>query len=56
MLQTSYLVVGRGHIGLATAVYLSSQGYTVYLFSRRSSIVAKYSFALIRSELTAENV
>ena len=41
MLQTSYLVVGRGHIGLATAAYLSAQGYTVYLFSRRSSIVAQ---------------
>ncbi|MBW4597686.1 MAG: hypothetical protein KME46_33480 [Brasilonema angustatum HA4187-MV1] len=41
MLQTSYLVVGRGHIGLATAAYLSIQGYAVYLFSRRSSIVAQ---------------
>ena len=41
MLQNSYLVLGRGHIGLATTVYLSSQGYTVYLFSRRTSIVAK---------------
>ncbi len=41
MLQTSYLVVGRGHIGLGTAVYLSKQGYTVYLFSRRSSILAQ---------------
>ncbi|MEH1839085.1 MAG: NAD/NADP octopine/nopaline dehydrogenase family protein [Nostoc sp.] len=41
MLQNSYLVVGRGHIGLATAVYLSTQGYSVYLFSRRSSIVAQ---------------
>lgn len=41
MLQTSYLVVGRGHIGLATAVYLSAQGHTVYLFSRRSSILAQ---------------
>ena len=39
MLQTSYLVVGKGHIGLATAVYLSAQGYKVYLFSRRSSFV-----------------
>ena len=39
MIQTSYLVVGKGHIGLATAVYLSAQGYTVYLFSRRSSFV-----------------
>ncbi|WP_375479010.1 NAD-binding protein [uncultured Nostoc sp.] len=38
MLQNSYLVVGKGHIGLATAAYLSNQGYTVYLFSRRSSI------------------
>ncbi|AFZ11678.1 NAD/NADP octopine/nopaline dehydrogenase [Crinalium epipsammum PCC 9333] len=41
MLQTSYLVVGKGHIGLASALYLSAQGYTVYLFSRRHSIVAK---------------
>ncbi len=41
MLQTSYLVVGKGHIGLATAVYLSNQGCDVYLFSRRSSIVAQ---------------
>ena len=41
MLQTNYLVVGRGHIGLATSAYLSAQGYTVYLFSRRSSIVTQ---------------
>jgi opine dehydrogenase len=43
MLQTSYLVVGKGQIGLATAVYLSPQGYTVYLFSRHSSFVTQTS-------------
>ncbi|MEH2387971.1 MAG: NAD/NADP octopine/nopaline dehydrogenase family protein [Nostoc sp.] len=41
MVQTKYLVVGKGHIGLATAAYLSNQEHTVYLFSRRSSIVAQ---------------
>lgn len=39
MSQNSYLVVGGGDVGLATAVHLSSQGNQVYLFSRRSSSI-----------------
>lgn len=36
-LHNSYLVVGRGHIGLATAAYLSAYGADVYVFSRRAA-------------------
>lgn len=39
MSQDSYLVVGGGDVGLATAVHLSSQGNKVDLFSRRSSSI-----------------
>ena len=41
MSQDSYLVVGGGDAGLATAVHLSSQGNRVYLFSRRASSISK---------------
>ena len=41
MSQNSYLVVGGGDAGLATAVHLSSQGNQVYLFSRRSSSITQ---------------
>ncbi|MBE9069037.1 NAD/NADP octopine/nopaline dehydrogenase family protein [Leptolyngbya cf. ectocarpi LEGE 11479] len=37
MSPQSFLVIGGGHIGLASVVYLSSQGHTVYLISRRAS-------------------
>ena len=41
MLQSSYLVVGGGDSGLGTAVYLSSQGKQVDLFSRRYSSISE---------------
>ena len=41
MSRDSYLVVGGGDAGLATAVHLSSQGNRVYLFSRRASSISK---------------
>lgn len=41
MSQDSYLVLGGGDVGLATAVHLSSQGCLVYLFSRRYSVINK---------------
>lgn len=41
MSQDSYLIVGGGDAGLATAVHLSSQGYRVDLFSRRYSSISK---------------
>ncbi len=41
MSQNSYLVVGGGDAGLATAVHLSSQGNLVYLFSRRFYSITK---------------
>lgn len=41
MSRDSYLVVGGGHTGLATAAHLSSLGNRVYLFSRRSSSINK---------------
>ncbi|MEL7039663.1 MAG: NAD/NADP octopine/nopaline dehydrogenase family protein [Cyanobacteria bacterium J06592_8] len=47
MPQNSYLVVGGGDVGLATAVHLSSQGNQVYLFSRRSSSI--HQTQIIRS-------
>lgn len=37
MLPQSLLVMGGGHIGLASAAYLSSQGHTVYLISQRAN-------------------
>ncbi len=39
MSQNSYLVVGGGNVGLATAAHLSSQGNKVNLFSRRYSLI-----------------
>lgn len=41
MSANSYLIVGGGDAGLATAVHLSSQGNQVYLFSRRYSLINK---------------
>ncbi len=41
MSQNSYLVLGGGHVSLATAVHSSSQGNSVYLFSRRQLAINK---------------
>lgn len=39
MSQNSYLIVGGGNVGLATAVHLSSQGNRVDIFSRHYSSI-----------------
>lgn len=47
MSPQSFLIIGGGHIGLASVVYISSQGHTVYLISRRASIT--YSQTIMSS-------